>query len=184
MEATVRKVALAVCHGLLRAGAAQGESVFKAAPHLVPLLASNLDDMEASHRAMSCMCLRVCFQVLKGAFGEEAVRELYPKLLKRLDDSSDQVRLSACAALEDFLQCGPAKLFKGTMIDYTLDQLFIHLDDGDASVQEAVFKVVVVAAEVDKALVEKKVALNRSNHRTPVMCDKVEAALQGYEIVS
>ena len=93
VEATVRKVALAVCHGLLRAGATLGESVFKAAPHLVPLLASNLDDMEASPRAMACMCLQVCFQRLKGAFGSEAVHELYPKLLKRLDDSSDQVCL-------------------------------------------------------------------------------------------
>ena len=82
------------------------------------------------------------------------------------------------------MQCGPPKLFKGTMIDYTLDQLFIHLDDGDVGIQEAVFKVVLVASEVDKALVEKKVELNRSNHRNPVMCDRVEAALQGYEIVS
>jgi len=96
----------------------------------------------------------------------------------------DQVRLCVCGTLEDFLQCGAPTLFKGTMIDYTLDQLFIHLDDGDAAIQEAVLKVVVQAAKVDKALVEKKADLNRLNHRTPVMCDKVQAALDGYEIVT
>jgi len=173
VEATIRKVALAVCHGLLRAGAAQGEAVFKAAPQLVPLLASNLDDHEAGPRAMSCMCLTVCFERLKGAFGDDAVRELYPKLLKRLDDSSDQVRTLVCDALEHFLVCAPAQCYKGTVIDYTLDQLFIHLDDGDQSVQEAVLKVVLKAAEIDKQLVQKKADLNRHNHRDPTRCDEV-----------
>ena len=41
----------------------------------------------------------------RGSFGEQAVHELYPKLLKRLDDSSDGVRIVVCGTLESFLQC-------------------------------------------------------------------------------
>lgn len=188
VEATIRKVALATAHGLLRSGAMaeSAGALFKAAPHLVPLLASNLDDHDAGPRAIACMCLTSCFQRLKGAFGEDSIRELYPMLLKRLDDSSDQVRLSICSTLESFLVCAPPAYFKGTIIDYTLDQLFIHLDDGDTAIQNAVLKVVVTAARADaifKRLVEKKADSNRLNHRSPVMCDKVFADLQGYEIV-
>ena len=48
VENTVRKVALAVAYGLLRAGAAPPELLYKAAPELVPLLASSLDDSDTS----------------------------------------------------------------------------------------------------------------------------------------
>ena len=104
VEATVRKVALAVCHGLMKAGAARTEALAAAAPELVPLLCSNLDDMDETARLMSCLCLRVMFERLRGAFGEQAVHELYPKLLKRLDDSSDAVRAAICGTLDMFMQ--------------------------------------------------------------------------------
>jgi hypothetical protein len=42
----------------------------------------------------------------RGSFGDQAIHELYPKLLKRLDDSSDSVRISVCGCLEMFLLSG------------------------------------------------------------------------------
>jgi hypothetical protein len=77
-------VALAATYACLKAGATTGTALFGCAPRLVPLLASGLDDFDASARAMALLSLSVCFQRLRGSFGEEAIRELYPKLLKRL----------------------------------------------------------------------------------------------------
>ena len=57
MESTVRKVALAVSFGLMKAGAAKAEALAAAAPELVPLLCSNLDDHDETARLMSCLCL-------------------------------------------------------------------------------------------------------------------------------
>ena len=54
----------------------------------------------------------IFFLTLRGSFGDQAVHELYPKLLKRLDDSSDQVRVTVCATLEMFLQSAPKRCYR------------------------------------------------------------------------
>ena len=130
--------------------------------------------METTPRQISCLCLAVLFDRLKGSFGDQALREIYPKLIARLDDSSDSVRKAICKTMVMFLQCSTKKEdYKGTMIDYILDQLFIHLDDPDTEIQNAVFEVILKAAEIDKSLVLKKANGNRINHRNTDSCDKV-----------
>lgn len=181
VESTVRKVALAACYCLLRAGAIKAESLFKVAPDIVPLLVSHLDDSDASPRTISCLCLAVIFNRLKGAFGEQAVHEMYPKLLKRLDDSSDSVRAAACGMLESFFQCAPPNCYSTTTLDYSLDQLFIHLDDTSRIIQEAVYRVIIAASALNKELVLKKCDKSRATHRSTAMCDKVAFEVRGYE---
>ena len=104
--------------------------------------------------------------------------------MARLDDSNDQVRIAICGALVMFFQCGAHKrCFSHTTVDYSLDQLFIHLDDPDPAVQNAVFAVIVTAAGLDKALVLKKANANRANHRSPLLCDRLVVEVQGFEIL-
>lgn len=185
VEATVRKVALAACYAMLKAGAVRVDTLYKIAPELVPLIVSHLDDHDTSPRHIGCLCLTVIFERLKGAFGDQAIHEMYPKLLKRLDDSSDAVRLAVCGTLQTFLLSAPKSCYSGTTLDYMLDQLFIHLDDPDPTIQDAVLQVIVKAGKfIDKELVMKKANNNRKNHRSPVMCDKVVNEVQGYEILS
>jgi hypothetical protein len=85
--------------------------------------------------------------------------------------------------MEVFLKCAPSAHFSGTTLDYTLDQLFIHLDDPEHSVQKAVSQVIVVAASIDKGLVIKKARLARSNHRTPAMCDAILLDVEGFQVL-
>lgn len=80
VEATVRKVALALCYGLLKAGAVQSETLFSTAAELVPLIVSHLDDSEVTPRQMACLCVTVLFERLRGAFSEQSIHEIYPKL--------------------------------------------------------------------------------------------------------
>eukprot|EP01034_Spumella_vulgaris_P021360 gene21362-27390_t len=183
VEATVRKVALATAYALLRAGGITHAILFKVAPEFVPLLVSNLDDQELTPRLITCLCLTVIFERLRGAFGEQSIGEIYPKLLARLDDSADDVRIAICGTMTMFLQCAPTSSYSGTTLDYTLDQLFIHLDDPDPAVQNALFGVITTAAALDKALVLKKANANRVNHRSPVLCDRLVVEAQGFEIL-
>ena len=184
VEATVRKVALATAYGLLKAGAIKAETLARSASDLVPLVVSNLDDMESTPRQIACLCLTVLFERLRGAFGDNAVREMYPKLVARLDDSNDAVRVSVCKTLEMFLQCAHKSYFLGTTIDYILDQLFIHLDDPDPAIQEAVVPVIVVAANsIDKNLVIKKAENSKQSHRSPSLCNRILVEVQGFEIL-
>ena len=144
----------------------------------MPLLASNSDDYDTTTRQLSCYCLAIIFERLRGGFGDQAVRDLYPKLLKRLDDSVDDIRKSSCGMLKSFLLCAAPECYRGTMIDYTLDQLFVHLDDPDAEIQAAVAEVIIAAAQIDKALVEKKAQSAKLSHRKPAMSIAILEALE------
>ena len=184
VEATVRKVALAVCFGLLKAGGALPQSLFDVAGELLPLICSNLDDHETSPRLMACMSIAVILERLKGAFGDQALSEMYPKLLKRLDDSNDQVRVAVCSTLEIFFQCAHKSCYNSTLLDYSLDQLFVHLDDKDPEIQNAVLPVIVAVAGIKKDLVLKKAGSCRHSHRNVSMIDKLVVEVEGFEILS
>lgn len=181
VESTIRKVALAGCYGMLKAGATPTETLFAVAPSLVPLLTSALDDTYSDgsqSRFMACIGLSVMFERLRGSFGDQSVREIYPQLLKRLDDSDDTVRIAICGTLGAFFLAAKPAEFAGTPIDYSLDQLFIHLDDSNTDMQEAVAKVLIESAStVDRALVLRKAEQSKLSHRSPHLCDKVIAAV-------
>lgn len=107
VEATIRKVALAGCYGILKAGATPFEALAVVAPTLVPLLVSSLDDThsDVTPRSMACFCLTIMFDRLKGCFREQSLSEVYHPLLKRLDDSNDSVRIAICSTLVAFFTC-------------------------------------------------------------------------------
>ena len=179
VEGVARKVTLTATYGLLKAGAIGPQSLYKHAPHLVPLLASEIEDQDASARHLGCLCLSIIFERLKGGFGEQAVLDIYPRLLKRLDDSDDVIRIAVCDTFKHFMLCAPKTVYGGTMITYTLDQLFIHLDDPDPKIQKSIFDVLVHIAEyVDSGLVLKKANGNIQSHRTPIMCETVIRAIK------
>uniref|UniRef100_K3W704 TOG domain-containing protein n=1 Tax=Globisporangium ultimum (strain ATCC 200006 / CBS 805.95 / DAOM BR144) TaxID=431595 RepID=K3W704_GLOUD len=175
VAATIRKVAVACAYTLLRQGLADQACLFETAPKMLPVLKSSMDDSDAKTRQLVCLALQYLFVALPGCLGEEPVHQLYAEILKRLDDSNDTVRKAACQTFSTFLRAAPKEHFKGTIIDYTLDCLFVHLDDSDPSIQEAVFNVIKDAIDVDKPLVAKKAQENRSRHQNPTLCDQILA---------
>mmetsp|Transcript_32280 Transcript_32280/g.60136 ORF Transcript_32280/g.60136 Transcript_32280/m.60136 type:complete len:1050 (+) Transcript_32280:61-3210(+) len=179
VEGVARKVTLTATYGLLKAGAIGPQALYKHAPHIVPLLASEMEDQDASARHLGCLCLTIIFERLKGGFGDQAVQDLYPRLLKRLDDSDDTIRVAICDTFKSFMLCAPKEVYRGTMITYTLDQLFIHLDDPDPKIQKCIFDVLLhIAEHVDAPLVLKKANANVQSHRSPVMCETVIRAVK------
>lgn len=173
VESTVRKVALVALHSLLRAGSVSREVLFTVAGELVPAVVSNMDDSEAVPRQLCCFCLEILFTRLKGAFGDDSIHQIYPKLLKRLDDSDDSIRKAVCKTFCSFLWCSDVKNYSSTTLEYSLDQLFLHLDDPDESIQEVVLQVILAVKGLNEALVLKKAEANRLSHRSTIMCDRV-----------
>jgi hypothetical protein len=49
---------------------------------------------------------------VRGSFGDQSIYEIYHKLLKRLDDSSDNIRKAMCKTLCSFLLCAEPKCFR------------------------------------------------------------------------
>lgn len=182
-EAAVRKVALAALYAQLRAlpphaqmTPAHEKPLVALGGQILPRLVDFLDDDAPSTRLLSCLGLSMFFQRAPGRLDGEGVRQIYPKLLARLDDAADEVRIAVCSTFTAFLSC-PAEgraAFTGTVIDYSLDQFFVHLDDPQPAIQQAVMSVIQEAAKVvDVALVVKKAKINRLAHRSTLLCDQL-----------
>jgi dynein assembly factor 5 len=175
VASTIRKVAVACLYTLLKAGLADQQCLFQTAAQILPVLKGSLDDTDGNTRHLTCLCFQHLFLALPGALSDEPVRQIYPELLKRLDDSSDTVRRSVCLTFAAFLKAAPPVHFKGTVLDYMLDCFFVHLDDSDPVIQDAVLEVLRKARDLDKPLVLKKAQEVRARHRSPDYCDKVIA---------
>ena len=81
------------------------------------------------------------------------LRDIYPELLKRLDDSQDHIREKTCEALEEFFNMLPEKWSESLFV-YMIKSIIIHLDDPKESIQTATKKLLIVSARVnsDKVL--------------------------------
>jgi dynein assembly factor 5 len=64
------------------------------------------------------------------------ITNLYRELLKRLDDSSDDIRLDACLALCQYVRVVPQD-YDRTHYKYLLRGLLVHLDDTNPKIQVA-----------------------------------------------
>lgn len=173
VASTIRKVTLACLYALAREALVGTEELGPTFDALQPVLVSCLEDDEEATRRLACLSLRHFFEQLRGRLGEVAVSKLYGELLKRLDDSSDAVRLAVCGALGPFFAVGPRAAYRGTVLDYTLDCLLIHLDDVEPVVQDAVQGAARAAVPIDPAAVAKKCRAARGQQRSPVRCDEL-----------
>ena len=69
------------------------------------------------------------------------VLAVYPRLLRLLDDSSDDVRLAACDTFTAYVRCvAPPAPRDGSAahVAAIYDGLLVHLDDHDPAIQQAV----------------------------------------------
>ncbi|KAE9037934.1 hypothetical protein PR003_g6197 [Phytophthora rubi] len=176
VASTIRKVGVACAYTLLRQGIADQPCLFETAPQMLPVLKSSMDDSDAKTRQLVCLAFQYLFVALPGCLGEEPVHQLYAEILKRLDDSNDTVRKAACQTFATFLKAAPKEHFQGTIIDYTLDCLFVHLDDSEPDIQEAVFEVLKETKTIDAPRLAKKAEENRTRHQSPRYCDQLLAS--------
>jgi len=77
----------------------------------------------------------------------EGFQEIYPELLKRLDDAQDGIRIETCKAFEVFFAHVPDP-WSSSLYPYTVKQIFIHIDDPNQQIQQAIVQVLAKASRV------------------------------------
>ena len=173
MASALRKVSAAVLFSILEGDCTTDLIIFKVTPQLLPLLKSSLTDDDTSLREIAISSMEILFDKLPGVLGEEAIHQLYPDLIKCLDDSAESVRYAACDTLKTFLKCAPAKHYEGTAISYIVEYLFINLDDHDHSFKEKVYGVLVVALDIDSNEVIKGAESSLLSHCSRYYCERL-----------
>jgi len=179
VASTVRKVCMACLHTIVKGGLLPPDAAAAVWPQLFPRLNSILSDDDETTRHIAVLVLAALLKALPKHLDDEGVRVLYPELLKRLDDSSDKVRICACAALEAMpAACAPGAM-RGGPTEYTLDALLIHMDDTDEGMQRAAAAAAAAYAQLDGQYAAKAVAAARLRHRSPDLCDALAASMAG-----
>jgi len=108
---------------------------------LLTQLQSTLDDDLSDTRLLSCRLLRQLLTQIGRSIDRDVLHQLYPCLLKRLDDGSDDVRLAASQTFAAYMQC-----FSGDYdvamycahLDAIYHGLLVHLDDQNPAIQLSV----------------------------------------------
>jgi hypothetical protein len=62
------------------------------------------EDWYTETRRLGCLTMRSLLELAGAAFEDEMLRQIYPELVKRLDDSSNDVRIANAASATVFVQ--------------------------------------------------------------------------------
>jgi len=177
VAATLRKVAILATAKLMSRKLLPADALLPVLDEFLPTLRSCASDDDATTRNHALHLLSHTVQAAGALLTDSQLRDVYPDLLKRLDDSDDGVRINACAALHSLATSVPATMLAGGPVEHTIDALLVHLDDADATVQQAVFHSLTAWVEVDGAYARRKLSEARLRHRSPALCDALLTAL-------
>ncbi|XP_019113559.2 dynein assembly factor 5, axonemal [Larimichthys crocea] len=174
--AAVRTSALSCLLALLHGGAITPGQLLCLEEKLIPLVLSALDEDSQMGRLLACRSLSTTVRLIGTSLHPEALNKIYPELLKRLDDSSEEVRSVALQALGLWLTSLTKDYnpeFCTPHLQFLFQQLLLHLDDPDSSVQEQVLEVLRKGSLVHPTLLRREVEAVRDKQRSPLYCDQL-----------
>jgi len=177
----IRRGAMVCVHSLLRRHLVPPAVLNEVFVDLMPILKGCLDDSwSPDNRMIACLVLSCTLADLQAEINGEQLREVYPELLKRLDDSNDKIRVAVCEALDVFFKCLPQN-WSRTLYEYILRNLFVHLDDPNPEIQQGIYAVLQAAAPQDTAtfLKEAQTASAKSAH--PRLCEELVRLAEGFK---
>ncbi|TNN68891.1 Dynein assembly factor 5, axonemal [Liparis tanakae] len=176
IAAAVRTAALSCLLALLHGGAATPGQLLCLEEKLSPPVLSALEEDSQMARLLACRSLTVILRLIGTGLHPEALNKIYPALLKRLDDSSNEVRGVALQALGLWLSSltgGYDPELCAAHLQLVFQQLLLHLDDPDVSVQDDVLEVLKKGSSVHPALLRREAEAVRDHQRSPLLCDQL-----------
>ncbi|KTG05948.1 hypothetical protein cypCar_00022633 [Cyprinus carpio] len=139
-------------------------------------LISALEEDSKLARLLACRSLHSLLKLTTQRLNTDSLNKIYPELLKRVDDSSEDVRVEALKSLStwfsslgknyDTQSCRPH-------LEFLFQQLLLYMDDPDTKIQDSVLEVLKVASEVDGGLLQQQTEAVREKQRSPEYCDKL-----------
>ncbi|CAN0214737.1 unnamed protein product [Lampetra fluviatilis] len=180
--AAIRTTAVSCLWALLHGGMVTPEQASAVSGELLPQAVAVLDEDSKTSRLLACRALRIVLQLLseKGC-DADALNKIYPEVLKRLDDASDEVRIAAARCFSAWFGCVGGDYDRGLYrahLEFLYRGLLVHLDDPDAGIQAAVLDVLKQGGRVSPELLQQEVEAVKHKHRSPLHCDALVQHLQ------
>ncbi|XP_002740361.1 dynein axonemal assembly factor 5-like [Saccoglossus kowalevskii] len=141
---------------------------------LVTQLVSLLEDDVRTTRLVTCRVLQKLLTLCKHSFDPERLHKMYMELLKRMDDSNDEVRVATARTFSAYFNCFQSDYdasFYRAHLEEMYKGLLVHLDDPDPIIQDAVFDVLKQAASICPAMLQRQIDDVKHKHRIPKYCN-------------
>ena len=136
----IRKAAVICLIKLFEKNLIEKEKLMVLLPEMINKLKSPLDDDWAHDlRFASVVLVTKIMEFMGHDMDREGFGEIYPELLKRLDDAQDGIRVEACKSFEVLFTYMPDP-WSTSLYPYTVKQIFIHIDDPNQEIQQAIVK--------------------------------------------
>jgi len=138
---SMRKAAVVCTMTLLDKNLIESVKMFQNFHEYFTCLKSCLDDDWMNElRWASIILMRKIMENTKHHLDHDCMKEIYEQLLKRLDDAQDGIRIETAKTFELFFELLPEN-WSNSLYDYAIKGIFIHLDDNNVEVRDAIVKV-------------------------------------------
>jgi dynein assembly factor 5 len=125
----IRKASVICMIRLLEYNLIDKEKLYQSFKDVMNVLKNCIDDDWANDlRFASVVLIKKMLEYLHEVFDDEDYKEIYPELLKRLDDSQDSIRVETANTFKVFFTYLPDP-WSSSLYEYTIKNVFIHLDD-------------------------------------------------------
>ncbi|CAF1043688.1 unnamed protein product [Rotaria sordida] len=186
IAAAIRATAIATLWSLFQAKSFSFEQCTSSMKEILLAVLGMLDDDDRLTRMNSCYVLQALFS------NDDAIRtidndqlhKIYPDLLKRLDDISDDIRLIICSTLNAYVQAFHGnfsiELYRSHLEDIA-KILLIHLDDQNSQIQNTVFDTIIqFATQLENASETfiNEIRNVKHKHRNQILCDTLIERIQ------
>ncbi|XP_062444608.1 dynein axonemal assembly factor 5 [Rhea pennata] len=174
--AAIRTTAVSCLWALIHCEILSPKEILEVEGVLMPQIIASMDEDSKMTRLMACRIVGVFFKVCGRQFDSDKLIKTYPEVLKRLDDASLDVRLAAAHTLTNWFKCLKDNDVKSLMqnnIRFLYQELLIHLDDQDQTIQNAVLEVLKEGSILYPEVLMREIEMVVHKHRTPVYCNQL-----------
>uniref|UniRef100_A0A2K6N0B7 Dynein axonemal assembly factor 5 n=2 Tax=Rhinopithecus TaxID=542827 RepID=A0A2K6N0B7_RHIBE len=143
---------------------------------LMPQVLTTLEEDSQMTRLISCRIINTFLKTSGSMTDPEKLIKIYPELLKRLDDVSNDVRMAAASTLVTWLQCvkgADGKSYYQSSVQYLYRELLVHLDDPERAIQDAILEVLKEGSGLFPDLLVRETEAVIHKHRSATYCEQL-----------
>nr|XP_058894508.1 dynein axonemal assembly factor 5 isoform X2 [Kogia breviceps] len=179
--AAVRAAAVSCLWALVSSGVLSNEQIQEVQEMLMPQILTTLEEDSQMTRLISCRIINVFLKTSDGVIDPDKLIKIYPELLKRLDDVSNEVRLAATSTLVTWLERvsnEAGKCYYQSNIQHLYRELLVYLDDPESAIQDAVLEALKAGSVLFPDLLVREMEAVLHKHRSPTHCEQLLQHLQ------
>ncbi|XP_004629637.1 dynein assembly factor 5, axonemal [Octodon degus] len=174
--AAIRTAAVSCLWALTSGDILSAKQVHDVQDALLPQVLATLEEDMQTTRLISCRIINIFLKTSGDVVDPDKFLKIYPELLKRLDDVSNDVRMAATSALLTWLRCIQStggKSYYQSSIQYLYRELLLHLDDPESAIQDAVLEVLKEGSVLFPDLLVRETEAVIHKHRSTTYCDQL-----------